>query len=276
MLIFGKALNAKRRELGLSHVSRFSAYAAGYSRNLLALDPVLVPPGRGWRYPYQYVGYPFGGDDGALSAEVEAFLAAGPRPLYFGFGSVCLPHPERTTRILLGAIARVGCRAIVDRGWTGLGEGVTVPDGVLLLRGGAPHRQLFPRMAGLIHHGGSGTTHNAARAGVPQAIVPHLLDQYFWGQRVANLGLGPQPVPHADLTESRLVRILRELQGPTYRHQARVVAGLMRTDGVVAIADAVERALGGRAAAPTAAVPRASSSARDPWAEAGGHARPAV
>jgi UDP:flavonoid glycosyltransferase YjiC (YdhE family) len=238
-LVFGRALNRRRRELGLAPVRRFSDYAAGTSRNLLAMDPVLVPPGRGWRHAYEYVGYPFGGDDGLLSPELESFLAAGPPPVYLGFGSVCLPRPERTTRIVLEAVGRVGCRAILGAGWTGLGDGARLPGGILQVRD-APHRALFPRMAALVHHGGSGTTHSAARAGVPQVVVPHMLDQFYWGERVRHLGLGPGPVPHAELTIARLVRLLRELIRPSYRHQARVVAGLMRTDGVRAIADAVE------------------------------------
>jgi vancomycin aglycone glucosyltransferase len=240
-LIFGRALNAKRQKLGLSRVRAFCDYAAGYSRNLLAMDPVLLPPARGWRHRYEYVGYPFGGDEATLAPAIEAFLAAGPRPVYLGFGSVYVPHPERTTRMILDAINQVGCRAILDAGWAGLGAGAEARRDVLVVQG-APHRQLFPRMAGLVHHGGSGTTHNATRAGVPQAIVPQMLDQYFWGERIRHLGLGPAPVPYAGLTTAKLAGLLRELLAPTYRHQARAVAGLMRPDGVDAIIASIERA----------------------------------
>jgi len=240
LLVFGRALNEKRRELGLAPVRRFSDYAAGTSRNLLAVDPVLVPPDRGWRHPCEYVGYPFGGDDGPLPPELEAFLAAGPPPVYLGFGSVCLPRSGRVTAAVLEAIARVGCRAVLAAGWTGLGDGARLPDGVIRV-GDVPHRRLFPRMAALVHHGGSGTTHSAARAGVPQAVVPHMVDQFFWGERVRALGLGPAPIPAASLSADRLARALRALLSPRHRQQARMVAGLLRTDGVRAIAEAVEQ-----------------------------------
>jgi sterol 3beta-glucosyltransferase len=69
-----------------------------------------------------------------------------------------------------------------------------------------------------------------------------MLDQYFWGERIRHLGLGPAPVPCAELTTAKLGRILRELLAPTHRHQARVVAGLMRHDGVDAIVAVIERA----------------------------------
>lgn len=249
-LIFGKALNAKRAELGLSRVRRFSAYAAGYSHNILAVDPVLVPPGRGWRFRYEYAGYPFGGDDGPLPPAVEEFLAAGPAPVYFGFGSVCVPEPEAVTKMILRAVAHVGCRAVIDQGWAGLGRGLEreLPPDVLLIRE-VPHRRLFPRMAALVHHGGSGTTHGATRAGVPQAIAPQIIDQYFWGNRIYDLGLGPRPVPFTQLTESKLIAMLEGLLGPTYANHARVVAALVRVDGVGAVADIIERDLAERSGA---------------------------
>ena len=35
------------------------------------------------------------------------------------------------------------------------------------------------------------TTTTAARAGVPQIVVPHVFDQFYWARRVAELGIGP-------------------------------------------------------------------------------------
>jgi len=239
MNIFGKALNKKRKVLLLPEVRRFSDYAAGYSHNLLAMDPMLAPPCRGWKYPYSYVGYPFGGDDGDLSPQVEAFLGAGSPPIYIGFGSICLPNPEKTTEIILDALAVVGCRAILASGWTKLGVCKRPPENVLFLED-APHKKLFPKMAGIIHHGGSGTTHNAARSGQPQAIIPQMLDQYFWGKRIFDLGIGPKPVPQTSLTKRKLVKIFRELSFPYHRRQARAVSELMRLDGIRNIADKIE------------------------------------
>jgi vancomycin aglycone glucosyltransferase len=58
--------------------------------------------------------------------------------------------------------------------------------------GSLSHARLFPRLAAVVHHGGAGTTTAAARAGVPQLVVPHLVDQYYWQERVFSLGLGPR------------------------------------------------------------------------------------
>ena len=43
-----------------------------------------------------------------------------------------------------------------------------------------------------MHHGGAGTTATAARAGVPQLVVPHMTDQFFWRHRLTQLGLTPR------------------------------------------------------------------------------------
>ncbi|MCF8126749.1 MAG: hypothetical protein K9J51_11065, partial [Desulfotignum sp.] len=45
-------------------------------------------------------------------------------------------------------------------------------------------------------------------AGVPQIIVPHILDQHYHGRRVFLSGLGPAPVPLSQLTQNRLSRAL--------------------------------------------------------------------
>jgi len=66
------------------------------------------------------------------------------------------------------------------------------------------HAWLFPRVSAVVHHGGSGTTGAGLRAGVPSVLVPHMGDQPFWAQRVAELGVDPQPIPRRQLTALRL------------------------------------------------------------------------
>jgi sterol 3beta-glucosyltransferase len=67
-----------------------------------------------------------------------------------------------------------------------------------------PHQAVFPRVAMAVHHGGAGTTTAAARAGVPQVILPHILDQYYWAHRVERLGIGPRAIP-VDLVTADLL-----------------------------------------------------------------------
>ncbi|KAI8585152.1 hypothetical protein BDZ88DRAFT_38129 [Geranomyces variabilis] len=52
-----------------------------------------------------------------------------------------------------------------------------------------PHAKIFPRCAGVVHHGGAGTFHCALAAGVRQLVVPLMFDQRFWARVGAHLGV---------------------------------------------------------------------------------------
>ena len=56
--------------------------------------------------------------------------------------------------------------------------------------GKVSHDQLFQHGSVIIHHGGSGTTGTALHAGVPQIVIPHFGDQYFFADEVERLNCG--------------------------------------------------------------------------------------
>lgn len=60
--------------------------------------------------------------------------------------------------------------------------------------GSMPYGWLFPKCSVAIHHGGSGTTAAALRAGVPQIICPFILDQFYWAERMNWIGVAPPPL----------------------------------------------------------------------------------
>jgi vancomycin aglycone glucosyltransferase len=178
---------------------------------LLAADEELAPAPRRARVPVEVIGclHPFDAD-APLPEKLEAFLASGEPPVYVGFGSMTDPAPAATTRLVLDAVARAGVRAILSRGWAGLGEG-PLPEGVMEI-GPVSHAALFRRVAVVVHHGGAGTTTMAARAGTPQVVVPHLLDQHYFGARVVDLGLGPPPLLRRRLRADELAAALSSLR----------------------------------------------------------------
>ena len=106
-----------------------------------------------------------------------------------------------------------------------------------------PHPLLFTRLAAVVHHGGSGTTATAALAGVPQIIVPHILDQYFWGQRVFRCGLGPKPIRRSKLTAERLYRAINQcVCGPGYFDRAsRISEEIEKQDSLGRAVDYIEK-----------------------------------
>lgn len=141
-------------------------------------------------------------------AALVDFLAAGPPPVYVGFGSMAGRDPERLTSVVLDALARARCRGILASGWGGLTQR-PLPETVLALRD-APHDWLFPRVSAVVHHGGAGTTAAGLRAGRPTIVCPFFADQPFWGRQVHALGAGPAPIAQKRLTAERLARAIVE------------------------------------------------------------------
>lgn len=200
MLRFG--LNRGRRQrLGLGKIESAYRYALS-DAPILATDPVLAPTPADCELPVQQLGCLHDHDPQPLPGKLEDFLASGSPPVYIGFGSMTDADPNATTRLVLEAVEQVGCRAVLSQGWAGLGC-EALPGSVIQI-GPVSHESLFPRCAAVVHHGGAGTTTRAAQAGVPQIIVPHLLDQYWWGKRIMNMGLAPSPLPRASLTAAQL------------------------------------------------------------------------
>ena len=160
------------------------------------------------------------------SAELEDFLSAGPPPVFVGFGS----SAALEAGFVLEAIRRAGVRAVLQ------GAGDLLDDDAIGI-GAVPHEWLFPRMAAVAHHAGSGTTAAGLRAGVPTVCVPVYTDQPLWAARVAALGAGPRPVPYKGLTVERLAYAMREaVSTPSYAARAKILAARIgNEDGTAAV-----------------------------------------
>jgi UDP:flavonoid glycosyltransferase YjiC (YdhE family) len=101
--------------------------------------------------------------------DLDAFLRAGPPPVYIGFGSIVIDDPQRISTILLDAIQATGIRAIISRGWSKL-DGPPLAN--IFYLGDCPHEWLFQNVVAVVHHGGAGTTACGLLNGRPTAIMP--------------------------------------------------------------------------------------------------------
>jgi UDP:flavonoid glycosyltransferase YjiC (YdhE family) len=86
----------------------------------------------------------------------------------------------------------------------------------------------------VIHHGGAGTTHAAARAGVPSIVAPFAGDQLFWADRLTRLGVAPPPIPQKTLTAQRLRESLALAGDARMVVRARNVGAAMTSEHGVA------------------------------------------
>ncbi|MCJ7471190.1 MAG: glycosyltransferase [Actinobacteria bacterium] len=177
---------------------------------LNGFSPNVIPKPPDWDNNNHITGYWFldSATNWTPPSDLTEFIQDGPPPVYVGFGSMSSRDPEETTNLVLQALAKTKQRAIILSGWGGLYK-KTLPDTVFMIDS-APFSWLFPRMAAVIHHGGAGTTAAGLRAGVPSIVIPFFGDQFFWGQRIAKLGAGPEPIPRKELTVDRLSKAIQE------------------------------------------------------------------
>lgn len=199
-----------------------------------AYSPHVVPVPADWPPSVTATGYWFLDGDPAWQPEsaLADFLAAGPPPIYVGFGSMTTRDPEAKSRAVIEAVQTAGCRAVLASGWGGL-RASNVPDSVFLIDQ-APHDWLFPQVAAVVHHGGAGTTAAGLRAGKPTVVVPFFGDQSFWGRRVFALGAGPEPIPQKKLTAEGLAAAIRSAVGDAtiQARAAELGAAIRAEDGV--------------------------------------------
>ena len=188
---------------------------------LLAYSETLLPRCRDWPENVEVTGYWFldRPADWTPPPSLERFIESGPPPVYVGFGSMKLVDPRATLDAVLKAVAMNGARAVITAGWGGL-RAESLPEFAVGVDA-APHDWLFPRMAAIVHHGGTGTTGAALRAGKPSVIVPFITDQFFWARQLKERGLAPAAAPHSRLTAETLAAAIGvALNDPRLRGRA--------------------------------------------------------
>ncbi|OBA60266.1 glycosyl transferase [Mycobacterium sp. 1100029.7] len=225
--LFGPTLNSHRASIGLAPVNDVRSYAYT-DRPWLAADPTLGP----WQQLADLAVVQTGAwllpDDRPLSVELEQFLDAGPVPVFLGFGSMPLWGTKEVVPMAIEAIRGMGRRVLLSRGWADLAPSDDRDDCFVV--GEVNQQALFGRVAAVVHHGGAGTTTTAARAGVPQLVVPQGADQVYWARRVVELEIGgacdgPTPPPGA------LPAALEVVLGDDIRARAQAVGGAINADG---------------------------------------------
>lgn len=171
--------------------------------------------------------------------EVVSWIAAGPPPIYFGFGSMPVESPSDTIALISAACTELGERALVCSGWSDFSlmpqfENVKVVDAL-------NHAAILPACRAVVHHGGAGTTAAGLRAGVPTLILWMLGDQPLWGAAVKHLKVGTAR-RFSSVSRESLVTDLRTILAPQYVERAREMATRMSkpADSVTVAADLLE------------------------------------
>ena len=150
------------------------------------------------------------------------------RILFITFGSMTNPQPAAKTRIIIDILQRHHIPAIINTAGGGLVEPGSYDTRLIHFLPQIPYDWILPKMYGIVHHGGSGTTHLALKYGLASLIIPHIIDQFVWDKITAGLGAGPQGVKIGKITPQTLTpKFLDLVNNPAYKAQAEAVAGQM-------------------------------------------------
>ena len=180
-----------------------------------------------------------------LAFEVEAFLSRGPEPILISFGS--MPIKEEITSMLLKTAGEMQERFIIVTSWSKWNlEDKVIPENVLITESAA-FESLFPRVKGIMHHGGIGTTAECLRAGKPMFVCPVLYpvgDQFFWGDLAYKKGLAVKPIPLNRLNSTTFKERIQQLSNITLTENASKMAiKIASENGVQKAVELIERVI---------------------------------
>jgi UDP:flavonoid glycosyltransferase YjiC (YdhE family) len=216
--------------------------------DLVPVSPAVYPPNPLWEPYHHVVGYWFIHEppEWEPPAGLLTFLKGDPLPLLVSLGAMSLGDGEtaETACLFIEAIRQTGVRAIMQ-GWESALARLPLPPAVYPA-GPIPHGWLMPRCAGVVHHGGFGTTSATFRAGLPHLVIPHIADQFYWGQQVRDLGAGPPPIPRSNLDAQALAAALYELtdDGELHATASRIGEQIRSEDGVANAVCLIDEAFG--------------------------------
>ena len=199
--IAGQVNRWRKKELGL-HRTSLDKLQANKVPFLYNFSPSVVPPPLDYSEWIRVTGYWFL-SEGAGWTPPEAlleFIRKARRDqkklVYVGFGSIVVSDPAALTQTVIDSVVQTDIRCILSKGWSDRLGGkdatnieVPLPDEIFPIKS-APHNWLFSQIDAAVHHGGAGTTGASLRAGIPTIVKPFFGDQFFFGSRVEDLGVG--------------------------------------------------------------------------------------
>jgi UDP:flavonoid glycosyltransferase YjiC (YdhE family) len=223
-----------------------------FVETLVGVSPhVIPPPPKSFRGTCTGFWFSKSDDLWQRRESLSRFLEEGETPIYVGFGSMPCTARGRAfdwiSEIVAQAISMTGCRAVIYRGWGGLSVSPHLAkDSLRVIEvDEVSFEWLFPRVSLAVHHGGSGTTQDVLRNGLPSVVVPFVQDQFFWSWRLYDLGVSPAPIKADRLSADRLARAIHQARtDPRMRQRAAALGERLRSeDGVQNAVTAIERAM---------------------------------
>lgn len=175
--ILGRTINKQRKQLNLSQVRniyrRFLENVCLSCNHEFTQELIKISERNCIPYLFPIT------ENHELPDELDTFLQTNKPVAYVGFGSMPLPTTQRTYNKLIELSRILNIRVVFQLNKEDVSFYKSTKN-IFVLHNKVDHLKLFRKVSVIVHHGGAGTVHNANRANIPQAIIPFMLDQFYW------------------------------------------------------------------------------------------------
>jgi UDP:flavonoid glycosyltransferase YjiC (YdhE family) len=206
----------------------------------MACDKELNPAREGTAFAFTQTGFMLLPSKNVLPIDVETFLSSGKPPVYIGFGSNPIVNTKKFSTVFEQVRDATNQRLIISKGWAEFPESKARD---ILYVDELPFDLLFPRLAAVIYHGGTGTMAAIARAGIPQAAFPFMGDQFENRNQIMKLGLGPDTCDFKNITAEAISSAITAcITNDIYKKNAAAISQkLQRINGLELTIQLIEK-----------------------------------
>jgi rhamnosyltransferase subunit B len=205
-----KALSDLRRKHGLARQALPCTSMLRSASCTLGLLPAFLAQESSYITNLEIVGYPQYQQSGLLNPfrdeELRTFCDS--RTVVFSFGSFAdACDPSSLFEESVAACRMLGLKCLYLSRYVDTEIAARVAGDDVILRDYVPHREVFPLVGAIVHHGGTGTLMHACEYAKPMVIVPFFLDQPLHAARMQSL-IGAQYIPWQQYQRSNVAGAL--------------------------------------------------------------------
>ncbi len=218
-------INELCRKFNVSPISnvRKEIFNSSYL-NILAYSKIFLPEECQKDELYPCVGFltPKNIEQKELPLDTIRFLEQGDAPVFFSVGSLSFfeGNGHEILEIFFEAIALSGCRAIIQMS-SERKENFENSNKIHWVDY-VSHDKIFPHCAGVVHHGGAGTTHTTILNACPSIIIAYAWDQFYWGKELLKLGCLAGLLSRRELDSLQLAGAINKLiKDPEFKFRAK-------------------------------------------------------
>ena len=204
-----------------------------YNKSIYTISPSLFLRPYYWVQNLKVLGYHFSDKRTAWHPDkaLTDFIRKHREILFITFGSMINPEPEAKTKIFLDILERNKIPAIINIASGGLVKPDNFDSEHIHFVTKIPYDWILPKTYGVIHHGGSGTTHLTLKHGCAIMIIPHIIDQFVWSKIAYDKGVGPKGIKIGKINTDNLEpKILDLINNSDYKIKAEQIKNQMKKE----------------------------------------------